>query len=200
MHPVGKDLPEHEATHREDDEEPSLIFNALSQTPAPWCTRYQSCADGHFDPRGRLHSHRCQPAVEPIRTRCQLPVGRQLGLLGRYDQIELGLVTSFPIRGYSLFRSQSQKRPSPCPLSGVLTINPSASMDRRTGQGREVFVGAAIGKSAQIPCDGGAEASRFPSRGQRHGRSVRYSLSTFLGDPADRCSTMRTALLESIPD
>ena len=131
---------------------------------------------------------------------CVGPVGAQLGLSGCCDRLGPSPLLLFPSasKACSVVKRKSGHRRARfracCPQVPWLAW--TVELDSVN----KVCVGEAIGQGALIPCDGGAEAPRSPARWRRHTRPVRYSLSNYLPEPADRCSTTRTAIPESIPD
>jgi hypothetical protein len=172
-----------------------------------WARRHPPCTRGTTRAPTRASiltvsctAHRCRPALESIRTLRWLPVSAHLGLDGAAIGLDPGrlLLSLSASTACSVVKRKSGHRRARfracCPQVPWLAW--TVELDSVNN----VCVGEAIGQGALIPCDGGSEAPRSPARRRRHARPVRYSLSNYLPEPADRCSTTRTAIPESIPD
>jgi len=131
---------------------------------------------------------------------CVGPVGAQLGLSECCDRIGPSplLLSPSASTACSVVKRKSGHRRArfrACCLQ-VRWLAWTAGLDSVIN----VRVGEAIGRGAPIPIEGSAKAPRSPAGWRKHWRPVRYSLSTYPREPADRCSTKRAALPESIPD
>jgi hypothetical protein len=200
-HRVGSDFPGLEAAHRWEDQGPLLSCPCVG----PDATHLV-----HVVRLERLRAFRssrlaAQPTgAGPPWNRFALFVGCQSARILAWTDASIGLDTGRLLLSLSASTACSVvKRKSGHRRARFRACCPQVPWLAWTVEldsVNNVCVGEAIGQGALIPCDGGSEAPRSPARRRRHARPVRYSLSNYLPEPADRCSTTRTAIPESIPD